>query len=150
MTEGANKVYCIHMKYLGIDFGTKRVGVAVSDDSATLARPLGVFKNDSSLFGEIEQVIAREDVGTIVVGNSVGNPVQREIDEFVAQITLTTFLPVELMNESFTSVEAHGRMGKESKSARAAKAPAKPADLDARAAAVILQRYLDRVSRRKS
>lgn len=138
------------MKYLGIDFGTKRIGVAVSDDSATLSRPIAVLKNDSNLFDELDQIIAKEAVGGIVIGNSAGNPVQREIDEFIAQITLTTFLPVELMNESFTSVEAHGRMGKESKSARAAKAPAKPVDLDARAAAVILQRYLDAISRRKS
>ena len=58
-------------------------------------------------------------------------------------------LPVETMNESFSSVEAHGRKGKEQTAARATKAPAKPTDLDARAAAVILQRYLDKNTKRR-
>ncbi len=137
------------MKYLGIDFGTKRVGVAVSDDSGTLARPVSVIKNDSSLYNELDKVIAKEGISSIVVGSSVGNKVQRDIEEFVGQITLSTFLPVEMMTEAFTSMEAHGRKGKEQTSARATKAPAKPADLDARAAAVILQRYLDANSKKK-
>ncbi len=137
------------MKYLGIDFGSKRVGVALSDDSGTLARPVAVLKNDSGLISEIESIIVREGVACVVVGNSLGNPIQREIEEFIGQITLATFLPVELMNEAFTSVEAHGRMGKERNAARATKAPAKPTDLDARAAAVILQRYLDKNTKKK-
>ena len=137
------------MKYLGIDFGTKRTGIAVSDDSATLARPFAVLKTSSSLISELEGIIAKENIGGIVVGSSEGNAVQGDITELVGQITITTFLPVELMNESFSSVEAHGRMGKEQNAARATKAPKKPTDLDARAAAVILQRYLDRNSKKK-
>jgi putative Holliday junction resolvase len=137
------------MKYLGIDFGTKRVGTAVSDTDGTLARPLSVLKNDSSLFDALDTVIAKEGIECIVIGNSAGNPVQRDIDEFVGQITLTSMLPVEMMTEAFTSAEAHGRKGKEVTSARATKAPTKPADLDARAAAVILQRYLDTNSKKK-
>ena len=136
------------MKYLGIDFGTKRVGIALSDDSATLARPFGVLKNTNSLIGELESLIAKEGVEGIVIGSSEGNKVQGDINELVGQLTLTTFLPVELMNESFSSVEAHGRKGKEQTSARATKAPQKPSDLDARAAAVILQRYLDKNSKK--
>ncbi len=136
------------MKYLGIDFGTKRVGVAVSDETGTLARPVGVIKNGTSLFGELEEIIAREGAECIVVGNSAGNPVQQEIDEFIGQITLVSMLPVETITEAFTSVEAHGRMGKERMAARANKAPQKPDDLDARAAAVILQRFLDKQSRK--
>ena len=137
------------MKYLGIDFGTKRVGLAVSDDSATLARPHSVVKNTASLISDLETVIAKEGIGGIVVGSSAGNAVARDIEELVAQITLATFLPVEMMNEAFSSVEAHGGKGKERMAARATKAPSKPADLDARAAAVILQRYLDKNSKKK-
>ena len=131
------------MKYIGIDYGTKRVGVAVSDASGTLARPFGVLKNTSTLIGELEGIIAKEGVDSIVIGNSEGNKVQEYINELVGQLTLTTMLPVDLMNESFSSVEAHGRKGKEQTSARQSKAQKKPDDLDARAAAVILQRYLD-------
>lgn len=138
-----------YMKYLGIDFGTKRVGIAVSDDSGTLARPVAVLKNTSALIGELEALVAREGIGSIVVGTSEGNKVQAAIGELIGQLTLTTFLPVETMMEAFSSVEAHGKKGKEASNARQGKAPAKPSDLDARAAAVILQRYLDRVSRKK-
>ena len=137
------------MKYLGIDFGTKRVGIAVSDDSGTLARPFGVLKNSSNLISEIETLIAKEGIESIVIGSSEGNKVQTDINELVGQLTLTTMLPVDLMNESFSSVEAHGRKGKEQMSARATKAPQKPVDLDARAAAVILQRYLEKNSKKK-
>ena len=137
------------MKYLGIDFGTKRIGFAVSDSGGTLARPLSVVKNDSKILYELDKVIAAEGIEGIVIGNSTGNPVQRDIEEFIGQITLTSMMPVEMMTEAFTSHEAHGRKGKESTAARATKAPTKPADLDARAAAVILQRYLDTNSKKK-
>ena len=145
----AGILYTVPMKYLGIDYGTKRVGIAVSDSDGTLARPLAVLKNTGSLLSDIEGVIARENIECIVIGNSEGNKVQNDISELIGQLTLTTFLPVETMTEAFTSVEAHGRKGKEQTAARATKAPQKPADLDARAAAVILQRYLDTKSRKK-
>ena len=134
---------------MGIDFGTKRVGVALSDESATLARPVAVLKNTSSLISELENMIAQEGVGGVVIGSSEGNKVQGDINELVGQLTLATFLPVELMNEAFSSVEAHGRKGKEQMAARATRAPQKPSDLDARAASVILQRYLDTHSKNK-
>lgn len=136
------------MKYLGIDFGSKRVGVAISDEGGTIARPIAVLKNDTSLYGELDRIIVKEQVDSIVVGNSVGNKIQTEINEFIGAITLSTMLPVEMMNEALTSVEAHGRKGKEQKNARQEKAPKKPIDLDAKAAAVILQRYLDSQSRK--
>ena len=134
---------------MGIDFGTKRVGVAVSDDSATLARPFGVIKNGLNLIGDLEDLIAKEEIDSIVIGSSEGNKVQNDIVELVGQLTLTTMLPVEMMNESLSSVEAHGRKGKEQMAARATRAPQKPDDLDARAAAVILQRFLDTKSKKK-
>lgn len=137
------------MKYLGIDYGTKRVGIAVSDSDGTLARPVAVLKNTSGLLSELESIIAKENIESIVVGSSEGNKVQRDIDELIGQLTITTFLPVDTITEAFSSMEAHGSKGKERMAARATKAPTKPADLDARAAAVILQRYLDSKSKKK-
>ncbi len=137
------------MKYLGIDYGTKRIGIAVSDSDGMLARPVAVVKNMTGFLDEIEGIIAREGVEGIVVGSSEGNKVQRDIEELIGQLTLTTFLPVETITEAFSSMEAHGKKGKEQMAARATKAPTKPADLDARAAAVILQRYLDTNSKKK-
>jgi putative Holliday junction resolvase len=137
------------MKYLGIDYGTKRVGIAVSDSDGTLARPVAVLKNTGALLSEIESMIAREGIESIVVGTSEGNKVQGDITELIGQLTITTFLPVDTITEAFSSMEAHGSKGKERMAARATKAPIKPTDLDARAAAVILQRYLDTKSRKK-
>ncbi|MBP7804645.1 MAG: pre-16S rRNA-processing nuclease YqgF [Candidatus Pacebacteria bacterium] len=136
------------MKYMGIDYGTKRVGVALSDTSGSLATPFTVLKNTSKLIDEVGDIIATEGVESIVIGNSEGNKVQNDITEFIGQLSITTFLPVEQMTEAFTSMEAHGRKGKESTSARQGKAPQKPNDLDARAAAVILQRFLEKNSKK--
>ena len=132
------------MKYLGIDYGTKRVGVAVSDETATLARPFSTLKNDALLIAELSAIVAKENIGGIVVGLSTGNKVEEAITDFIARLTLETMLPIERVTEAFTSYEAHGRQGKESKTARAAKTPAKPADLDAGAAAIILARFLEK------
>ncbi len=135
------------MRYLGIDYGTKRVGLALSDESGTIVRTLTVLKNDSKLIEEIEKIIATEGVEAMVVGNSGENKVQTDINEFIWQIFLVTMLPVEQVTEAFTSFEAHGRQGKEGKNARQGKAPTKPTNLDARAAAIILERFLDRKNR---
>ncbi len=132
------------MRYLGIDYGTKRVGLALSDESGTIVRTLTVLKNDSKLIEEIEKIIATEGVEAMVVGNSGENKVQTDINEFIGQISLVTMLPVEQVTEAFTSFEAHGRQGKEGKNARQGKAPTKPTNLDARAAAIILERFLER------
>ena len=137
------------MKYLGIDYGTKRVGLAASDESGTLARPFAVILNDKKLIAEIAGIVAKEGIESIVVGYSQSNDggdnkVNEAIQDFVASLTLETMLPIDMMNEAFTSYEAHGRKGKESNDARQMKAPTKPADLDARAAAIILERFLEK------
>lgn len=130
------------MKYMGIDFGTKRVGIALSDSDGVLAKPHSVLKNDTELLDSVETLAQKEEVGGFVIGKSEGNAIQQDIDEFIAQLSLTTMLPVETMNESFSSVIAHGSLGKESLHARKGKIK-KGGELDAKAAAVILQRYLD-------
>lgn len=137
------------MKYLGIDYGTKRVGLAMSDESGTIARPFAVLPSDKKLIAEISGIVAKEGIESIVVGYSQSNAggdnkVNDMIQDFVASLTLETMLPIDMMNEAFTSYEAHGRKGKESLDARQMKAPAKPADLDARAAAIILERFLEK------
>ncbi len=130
------------MKYLGIDFGTKRIGLAVTDESGTIVRTLDVVKNSPKVIEEIGKIINTEGVESIVVGDSTGSSVAEEIEDFISRLTFSTSLPVDRMNEAFTSFEAHGRLGKEMNNARSAKAPTKPDNLDSRAAAIILERYL--------
>ena len=136
------------MKYLGIDYGTKRVGLALSDESATLAFPYSVISNSAGLVTMIENIITKEKIGTIVIGESVAadgadNPVQKKIEDFATTLEKKSKTPVYFEKEFFTSAEAHGRKGKEVNDARQTKFAA-PAHIDARAAALILQRYLDK------
>lgn len=132
------------MKYLGIDYGTKRVGLALSDETGTITRPFLVLKNTANLISDIEKIIQSEQISAIVIGGSEGNKIETNINEFIGQLTLTTMLPIEKITEAFTSYEAHDREGKESRNDRQTKKPEKPDNLDARAAAIILERFLNK------
>jgi putative Holliday junction resolvase len=139
------------MKYLGIDYGTKRIGLALSDEGGRLATPYTVLENQAGIMGGLERLIRDEGVEEIVMGLSMSengeeNPVQKKIKEFADGLERRFELPIRFEKEFFSSFEAHGRQGKESQNARK-ESFAKPEDLDARAAAVILQRYLDRLAK---
>jgi putative Holliday junction resolvase len=139
------------MRFLGIDYGTKRVGLALSDENGTLAFPFTTILNSKSLTEEIGEIIKKEKISEIVVGESLDqnnnpNKIEKELEEFIGLLTLKFFLPIHREKEFFSSFEAHSRMGKEANSARKDKF-AKTEDLDSKAAAIILQRYLDRINK---
>src|ERR1700734_3745618 len=74
------------MIFLGIDYGTKRVGVAVSDESGRVALPLSVIDH-SNLVGDIVRLVTERSIGTIILGESknfsgVDKPVMADIREF--------------------------------------------------------------------
>ncbi len=124
------------MRYLGIDYGAKRVGVALSDESGTLAFPYSVLKNDKTLLSELERIVKEQKVKLVVVGESTDfsgkdNPIAKQADEFKKAIEKLTRKKVEYEPEFLTSVQAGRWQGKTDK-------------LDASAAAIILQSYLDR------
>ncbi len=129
-------------RFLGIDFGTKRVGLAISDENGQIAFPKKVVPNDSKLISSILEVLEFEKVSEIVVGestnfNGVLNPVAKQIEEFILALQAETNLPIQKQKEFLTSVEAR-RYKDETKSTSNS--------VDAAAAALILQRYLDRRS----
>lgn len=124
------------MKYLGIDFGSKRVGVAISDENNSFALPKAVLQNDSSLLEEIKKICAENSITGIVLGESkdfkgIDNPIMEKINSFKTEIEKTINLPVYLEPEFMTSSEAERLQGKN-------------AMLDASAAALILKSYLDK------
>ncbi len=140
------------MKYLGIDYGSKRVGFALSDDSGRIAFPHEVLPNTIGLTSAIEYIIRKEKIDEIVMGESLdntgeSNPIQEKIKSFALALERKFEVPVRFEKEFFTSAEAHGRQGKESLNARPVKYDT-PDHLDARAAALILQRYLDKVNKK--
>ena len=123
-----------HMRYMGIDFGSKRVGVALSDESGRMAFPHTVLPNDGSLFSTLEQIIEKEGVEIVVVGHSLNgsqeeNPIHHAVEAFIGDLTLKTGLPIHLEPEQYTTMEAMRTQGRTSMT-------------DASAAAIILNSYL--------
>ena len=99
------------MKYLAIDYGTKRVGIATSDDGGSMAFPLRVIVNSKNLVRDIGVICRGERIGKIIVGESHNfqnkpNPIMRAITPFVEELKKEIGLPVELMTEVFSSQEA--------------------------------------------
>ena len=133
-----------------MDVGRSRIGLAISDPSQTLARPLTtlVVKADTALDRVVQAIaeLAAEDDGLerVVVGlplrlNGEPNEQTRHVERFVAALKTRTSLPIEVEDERLTSREAESRLAVRERDWRKRKA-----QLDAAAAAIILQDYLDR------
>lgn len=122
------------MRKLGIDFGTKKVGLALTDESGMMAFPHLVIPNDAQLLNAIEVLIAEKEVVEIVIGHSLNldgtpNPVHADIESFIADLTLRNPIPIHLEPEQLTSQQAATTTGKNGQ-------------IDAAAAAIILDTYL--------
>lgn len=136
------------MRIMGLDYGSRTVGVAVSDDMLITAQPLMTIKRKSAdklrqTLSRIEDIIVEYDVNRIVLGypklldNTVGERAGYT-EEFAEQIRRRTGLPVILWDERLSTVEAdrileQGEVRKEDRKQY----------VDKLAAAVILQNYLD-------
>jgi len=135
----------------GLDVGNRRIGVAVSDVTGTLARPLGVLQT-SGLEGdavdravtELARLAAEEDgLASLVVGlprrlDGSPNDMTPRVQAFAAAVGARIAVPVILQDERLTSREAESRLALREKNWRERKK-----QIDAAAAAIILQDYLD-------
>ncbi len=127
------------MKVLALDYGAARTGVAISDATGTIARPLSVVEKAASADGleELGTIVREHGVELVVVGLPLtlrgehGRQAD-ETQEFVQALRGVVGVPVETYDERFTTALA-SRGGGES-------------DEDARAAAHLLESYLTRVS----
>jgi putative Holliday junction resolvase len=138
-------VHKTSMKHLGIDYGTKRIGLATSDGGGSMAFPHSTVKAGPKALAEIDALIKKEGVEKIVLGEShnfkgEANAVMENIAEFKKDLEEVTGLPVEYEAEFLSSAAAarqyEGDFGRKDKPDQS--------KLDAAAAAVILQSYLDR------
>ena len=128
------------MKVLALDYGSARTGVAVSDATGTLARPLEVVRRAGGEAGlaRVAALVAEHEVEQIVVGLPLtlrgerGEQV-RETERFIAALAGVVSVPVVTYDERFTTALAAGQTGSSS------------APEDARAAAFLLSSYLERV-----
>lgn len=124
------------MRHLGIDYGSKNIGLSLSDEEGMMAFPLKTVKNGASLFGEIKSITEKESVGVIIVGESLDyagkeNPIMKKIRPFAEKLKAETGLPIFFEPEFLTSREAGHIQGENEKT-------------DASAAALILKSYLDK------
>jgi putative Holliday junction resolvase len=131
-------------RVLALDFGTRRIGVAVSDPLGISAQPHSVVDgSDPELMSEIVRLVAELGVERIVVGLPLSldgreGPAANQARRFAQEVAEATARPVELLDERFTTVTAErvlveaGLPGRRRRLVR-----------DRVAAAVLLQAYLD-------
>lgn len=128
-------------KLLGIDYGSRRIGLALANTEARLASPLAVWSNSGELLSRLTVFIKQEKITIVIVGLPRGLEGQetaqsRTTRQFAQEVARTGGIKVLLQDEALTSVIAADRL--------VPKRWLKTA-VDARAAALILQDYLDRL-----
>jgi putative Holliday junction resolvase len=132
---------------IGIDYGGKRIGVAVSD-SGILASPHSVIANEGDVIGRLDQLGRELEAESWVVGiprRTRTTDGEAKFRRFAEELRQRTCKPVVLWDETLTSVEAEARLREGGRTRAQSKQ-----DLDMYAAALILQSYLDEHSRRTS
>lgn len=131
------------MRYLGIDFGSKRVGLALSDEAGRMGFPHAVIPNDGRLIDYVRELIIRKGVDVVVVGDSKDfngqpNPIMAKAKDFVRTLERTSDAEVVWEPETMTSQEARRDIdGVYTKS---------HIGVDSSAAALILTSYLSRIN----
>lgn len=136
------------MRYLGVDYGAKRVGLALSDEEGKIAFPYKILKNDLELVDTVHNICGTEEISAIVLGESHDlsgkpNKIMGSIEEFKRNLEGELDLPIYFEKEFMTSIFARGNDGKRTNDAMKIK-KVKDKKIDDSAAALILQRYLDR------
>ena len=141
------------MRYLGVDYGRRRIGLALSDESGVLARPWETVAGSSPVLSAATvsaciDAFAHDHPDEAITGIVVGLPRRLNGDDndqtplvrqFAQRLAALTGLEVHLQDERLTSHEADGQLGEREKDWRRRKQK-----LDAVAAAIILQDFLDR------
>ncbi|MEK7572418.1 MAG: Holliday junction resolvase RuvX [Patescibacteria group bacterium] len=146
------------MRILGIDYGTKRIGLAISDENRILAFPKQIIPNDLNTFKILDEILKKENISEIVVGESVDfsgklNVLSARIEVFISELKEKFKLPIYKQKEFLTSVEArrHQDFGEQAHKSGSGNQHSKlkqkkAGRIDASAAALILQRYLDKIN----
>lgn len=144
------------MKYLGIDYGTKKIGIAISDPMGKIAFPKKIIPNSKDVIQDILDIVEYEQVEKIIIGKSLDpwgseNLVQRKIDEFIKKLSYHFDGEIIEQDERGSSLAAksflYGKGNIENEKWTARSNQKKRDQVDAGAAAIILQRYLDRKNR---
>lgn len=133
------------MRYLALDHGTKRIGVAVSDELKMIAQPLEFIPTEpfDAFLVRLKQVITEKEVELVFIGmprnmDGTYGPAAQKVQEFIAQLKPEISVPIKTLDERLTSAQANRVLlqGNVRRADRKQK-------VDAMAAAILLQSYLD-------
>lgn len=124
------------MRLMGIDFGEKRIGIALSDEQGLMAFAHSVVVNNENAVKEIKNICEKNNVEKIILGQSLDykglpNPVMKKIELFKNLLEKETGLPVLYQSEILTTQEARRLQGDIEK-------------IDASAAALILRSFIEK------
>lgn len=133
-------------RILGIDYGTKRIGIAISDPLNIIARSIGTVQNDKTVVSKIAHTVQQYNAQLIVIGmpftlRGEKSSKAREVEEFIQILKEKLDIGITTIDERFTSSVAQQTllmMGTTKKQRR------QKGRIDEMAAALILQSYLDR------
>ncbi|MCW8870045.1 MAG: Holliday junction resolvase RuvX [Proteobacteria bacterium] len=131
---------------LGIDFGQKRIGLAIGQSFTANANPLKVIGNNKDTLNQLQQVIKEWQINRVVVGlpltmDGEEQTITRQVKNFAKKLRHTSGLPVEFCDERLSSYEAE-RGFQQQRQQQTRKAKHKN-NLDAEAAAIILQSWFN-------
>ena len=130
------------MRYLAIDYGGKRTGLAICDEGEAISSPLQALATGKNLINEIVEVITEQNVGAVVIGlplnmDDTEGPAAKCAHRFGSKLKKCIDIPIYFHDERLSSFDAErklaGQMTRKKKKAR----------IDAIAAATILQSFLD-------
>ena len=131
------------MRVLGIDLGSVRVGIALSDATGTLASPLVVLPRTPDLHDRLAELVDEHGAGAVVIGlprsldgaeRKAAKSVRAEVGHLVRRLPV----PVHLQDERLSTVAAHAGLAASGRTARQRRGT-----VDASAAAVLLQSWLE-------
>ncbi len=122
---------------LGIDYGKRRVGIAMSDPDKKIAFPHSIIENDVELPQQIQELCKQNDIDLVVVGeskdfNNVENPIMKDIKKFVEKFSKLSNIPLVYEPETLSSHQVSKIQGDTE-------------NIDSGAASIILQSYLNRL-----
>ncbi len=136
------------MRILALDIGERRIGVALSDPTGTVARPLCALQRGSRAedFEAVRRLVAKHEVGLVVVGlpltlRGEQGPQARRVRRYAEALAEALPVPVHLQDERYTTVSAEEILREVRR--RAKRRRRSKEDVDAVAAALILQDFLD-------
>jgi putative holliday junction resolvase len=137
------------MRILAIDHGTRRMGIAVSDELKMIAHPLEFIPAEpfAEFLVRLKQLLEEKEVELILIGmprNMDGSygPAALKVQEFIGALKLAVTVPIQTWDERLTSVQAHRFLTQGNVRGRDRRKK-----VDQSAAAILLQSYLDSIAR---